>query len=106
MLNEAVKLVRQFHGLSLSDLADRLGVSKSYLSEVEHGHKKVTLDLLNRYSEVLDMPVSHLMLFAENAGASQPVERVRRAVAAKALAMLRWVEQISRDKPGAAEADV
>jgi transcriptional regulator with XRE-family HTH domain len=97
MLNEALKLARQFHRLNQSELAERMSVSKSYLSEIEHGHKNVTLDLLNRYSTALNIPVSHLMLFAENLHDKKPTERLRRAVAGKALSMLRWLEEITRD---------
>lgn len=97
MLNEALRLVRSFHDLSLTEMSERLGVSKSYLSEIENGHKNPTLDLLQRYSTKLDIPLSHLMLFAENYEEPGRVARIRKAVAGKAMAMLAWVERMTED---------
>lgn len=102
MINEALRLIRRFHELTQTEMATRLGVSKSYLNEVEHGHKNVTLDLLNRYSEALDIPMSHLMLFAEQVDDPKPVAKLKRAIAGKTVAMLAWVErQTSGDEVSA-----
>ena len=98
MQNEALKLVRQFHKLSLTETANRLGISKSYLSLIENGHKKPTLDLVEAYAKAFNMPVSQLMLFAEGIGDPRPGDRVRRAVAGKAVRMLQWLEQITHDE--------
>ena len=66
MQNDALRLMRVFHDMSQANLVDKLGISKSYLSEIEKGEKKkVTLDLLERYSHVFNIPVSSLMFFAE-----------------------------------------
>ncbi|MGH8209598.1 MAG: helix-turn-helix domain-containing protein, partial [Steroidobacteraceae bacterium] len=92
MQNRALKLVRQFHKLSLTETANRLGISKSYLSLIENGHKKPTLDLVEAYAKTFNMPVSQLMLFAEGIGDPRPGERVRRAIAGKAVRMLQWLE--------------
>lgn len=92
MQNDALRLVRVFHDMSQTALADRLGISKSYLSEIEKGEKKkVTLELLERYSEVFKIPVSSLIFFAEQVGDNRS-EKVRSAVAAKVLKMLEWIE--------------
>jgi transcriptional regulator with XRE-family HTH domain len=106
MLNEALKLARQFHRMSLSELAEKMEISKSYLSEIENNHKNVTLELLNRYSKALNIPVSHLMLFAESMNEKNPLDKVRRAVAGKALSMLRWVEEITHDEQAAEKEKV
>ena len=100
MQHEALKLVRQFHNLSLTELAERLGVSKSYLSQIEHGHKKPSLDLLEAYASAFKMPLSHLLLFAENVGATDPASRVKLAIVGKALKMLRWIEEVTEEDRG------
>ena len=97
MQNEALKLVRQFHNLSLTETANRLGISKSYLSLIENGHKKPTLDLVEAYAKAFNMPVSQLMLFAEGIGDPRPGDRTRRAIAGKAIRMLQWLDEISHD---------
>jgi transcriptional regulator with XRE-family HTH domain len=91
MQNDALRLVRVFHDMSQTALADRLGISKSYLSEIEKGEKKrVTLELLERYSEIFKIPVSSLIFFAEQVG-NNSSEKIRSAVAAKVLKMLQWI---------------
>ena len=91
MQNDALRLMRVFHDMSQTNLADKLGISKSYLSEIEKGEKKkVTLDLLERYSQVFNIPVSSLMFFAEQVDQGN-YEKVRASVAGKVLKMLDWI---------------
>lgn len=61
MINRALKTIRQFHGLTQAELALKLDMSKSYLSEIESGKKSVGYDLLEKYSELFDVPVSSLV---------------------------------------------
>lgn len=96
MLNEALRLVRVYHDMSKAELARELGFSRSFVTELEGGKKKVTLDTLERYSEYFAIPVSSLMLFAERTGDADFSERARTFVADKALKMLDWVSTISR----------
>ena len=48
MLNEALRLVRVYHDLSQADVAERVGLSKSYVSEIESGEKNVSLAVLEK----------------------------------------------------------
>jgi transcriptional regulator with XRE-family HTH domain len=100
MQNDALRLMRVFHDMSQTNLADKLGISKSYLSEIEKGEKKkVTLDLLERYSQVFNIPVSSLMFFAEQVDQGN-YEKVRSSVAGKVLKMLDWIATTQDvDKP-------
>ncbi|RMF10778.1 MAG: XRE family transcriptional regulator [Alphaproteobacteria bacterium] len=98
MLNKALRLIRVYHDMNLSDAAERVGLSKSYISEMERGHKKVTLDVLEKYSAAFDIPVSSLMLFAERAEEGGFSEDTRAFVADKALKMLDWIATISSDR--------
>jgi transcriptional regulator with XRE-family HTH domain len=89
LLNRALKLVREFHRMKQGDLAHQLGISKSFLSEIESGVKNPTIDLLERYGEVFEFPVSTLMLFAE--GLDKRSSRSSSKKADKILRMLEWV---------------
>jgi len=66
MLHKPLKLMRIFHELTQKELADKLGISKSHLSEIEAGKKIPTIALLNRYTEIFEVPVSSIFLFSEN----------------------------------------
>lgn len=83
-LNEALRLMRVFHDLSQKELAEKLRISKSYISEIESGKKTPTLDLLNRYSEFFDIPVSSIMFFSESLNSKE----IKTFPANKILAML------------------
>ena len=65
MLGQALKLLRRYQGLNQSALAAKLGVSRSYVSEMESGNRTPSFDLLNRYADVFEVPVSSLIFFAE-----------------------------------------
>ena len=91
MQHEALRLVRVFHDLSQSALAEKLSISKSYLSEIESGKKQPTLELLQKYADFFNMPLSSLLFFSENLESPTKADRVRLAVASKALKMLDWI---------------
>lgn len=91
MQHEALRLVRVFHDMSQTVLAERLCISKSYLSEIESGKKTVTLELLQKYANLFNMPVSSLMFFSEQINDGLHSERFRTAIAGKALKILQWV---------------
>lgn len=91
MQHEALRLVRVFHDLNQSELAERLCISKSYLSELESGKKAPTLELLQNYADTFGMPLSSLLFFAENVNNSSKSERARALIASKALKMLQWI---------------
>lgn len=98
MLNEALRLIRAYHDLSQSQLCMELGVSNSYLSEIESGKKSPSLDLLNKYSVRFDVPVSSLMFFSESLDSQKVTDRLRVGVARKVVSLLQWVEQ-KKSKP-------
>ncbi len=63
-------------------MSEQLGISKSYLSEIEKGSKKPTLDLMEKYSKNFQIPVSSIMFFSENIDNTKAYEKARGAVAA------------------------
>ena len=90
MQHEALRLVRVFHDLNQTTLAERLQISKSYLSEIESGKKQVTLELLQKYADTFGMPLSSLFFFAEQVEGGTR-EKVRTAIASKVVKMLDWM---------------
>lgn len=88
MINEALTLARLYWGYSQVEMAEMLGLSQAMVSEIERGSKAVTIETLNRYSEVLRVRKSQLMFFAEEIEGEAPVRRGRLIVARKALDLL------------------
>ena len=94
MLNRALKLLRTYHQLKQIELAKRLGVSNSYLSEIETGLKTPGVDLLEKYAEVFKMPVSSIMLFSETMNSDRTAgDKLRIAAADKILRLLEWIDE-------------
>jgi transcriptional regulator with XRE-family HTH domain len=78
-----------------NEAAEKLGISKSYLSEIEKGHKDPTLDLLKRYENTYNIPASSIMFFSENMGKSKAHEQARTFVAAKIISLMKYLEERS-----------
>lgn len=94
MLHRALRLLRTYHQLSQSELAKRLEISGSYLSEIEKGVKAPSLELLTKYSTLFKMPVSSILLFSEEIdGEWTPGTKLRVAAADKILKLLEWIQE-------------
>lgn len=94
MLNRALKLLRTYHQFTQIELAKRLGISNSYLSEIETGGKMPGVDLLEKYAEVFKMPVSSIMLFSEKLGGqNKGVEKLQVVATEKILRLLEWIDE-------------
>ncbi|MGC4377805.1 helix-turn-helix domain-containing protein [Fictibacillus sp. Mic-4] len=62
MIGELVKKYREEKGLSLSALADKAGIAKSYLSSLERNiQTNPSVQLLEKLSKVLEIPVENLL---------------------------------------------
>ena len=96
MLAEALRLIRVFHDVKQNELAAKLGISKSHLSEIENGRKQPRLELIERYSDEFGIPGSSILFFSEcldNPSKSfDAVDRGRVAIARKVINFLRLIE--------------
>lgn len=95
MLHKALRLLRIFHDLSQKDLAAKLGVTKSYVSEIEAGKKIPALQLLERYAQVLNLPLSSILFFSENIGKEGAAENTRQFVSDKILRLMAFIAERS-----------
>lgn len=94
MINEALRLVRVYHDLTQTQLSQQLQISNSHLSELESGKKQPTLEVLKKYSEFFDIPVSSLLFFSENIGSYEAnlTTKFRRGAAKKIISLLQWMD--------------
>lgn len=92
MFGQALKLLRRYQGINQANLAKKLGVSRSYISELESGNRTPSIDLLRRYADVFNVPVSSLVFFAEaledKEHLSGRLEKAKGAIAKKIIALL------------------
>ena len=93
MIHEALRLMRVFHDFKQVELAEKLGISKSHISEIEKGNKSPSLDLIQRYATEFKIPVSSIMFFAEELPNAKSGEKIRSKIAGKVIDILRFVER-------------
>ncbi len=55
-----LKELREKRGHSLSDVAVKLGVDRSYVSYLEHGKRRMTLELAGKLAEVYGVDVNKI----------------------------------------------
>ena len=103
MLGSALRCIRVFHDLKQGEAAAKLGISRSYLSEIENGNKEPTLQLVQRYADIFGLPASSILFFAENIGRPGAHADARRFVASKILALMRFLEARSDKEAAHAE---
>lgn len=91
MINKALKLIRQFHEIKQSELAEKFSMSKSYLSEIETGKKPVSFELLNKYADEFEIPASSLVFFSESLSGKKDIsEKLRSVFSGKVLKIMEW----------------
>lgn len=105
MLNEALKLIRLFHGKTQRELAEELDISVSYLSELEAGNRRINFEIINKYADIFNIPASSLLLFSEQLESGKATEKMRVAVAKKVTNLMKWVAEQGKLEHDAAKKD-
>lgn len=97
MLSEALRLLRVFHDMKQGELAERLELSKSYISEIENGNRTPSLEVIEKYADFFNVPVSSIMFFSEQLGIKDGDKPrgggARKVIASKILNFLKLVEE-------------
>ena len=81
---EKIRRLRMDQGLSLQALADKSGITKSYLSQVERGHRKPSFDIMEIIATALGAKISIQLEAPEPPQAMNP-NRPRRSIASQFL---------------------
>ncbi|OUQ60514.1 hypothetical protein B5E58_01190 [Tyzzerella sp. An114] len=61
VIGNRIKSNRKCANLTQEELAEKLGISISYESRMERGATKISLEMLGRISDVLNIPISLLL---------------------------------------------
>ncbi|WP_458458720.1 helix-turn-helix domain-containing protein [Pseudobutyrivibrio sp.] len=93
-MGEALKLLRIFNGYKSAQIAELLGLSQSYISELENNKKQPTLDVLDRYAKLFNMKKSTLMLFAESLDADNGNMSKKQKIAYAGMKLLKIMEKV------------
>ena len=90
MKNEALRLFRVFHDLKQTEMAERLGISVSYLSEIEKGKKEPSLKLIEKYANEFNTSASSILGFSEKLSVDS--KGIKSIIAKKIIQFLKDVE--------------
>lgn len=60
-IGDTIAKLRLQRGLSQEALADKCGVHRTYISQLERGLKNPTLNVLQKISKAMDVPLSELI---------------------------------------------
>ncbi len=93
-MGEALKLLRIFNGYKSTQLAEKLGLSQSYISELENNKKQPTLDVIDKYAKLFNMKKSTLMLFAESLESEAKNQDKKQRVAYAGMMLLKILEKM------------
>jgi transcriptional regulator with XRE-family HTH domain len=73
-LGDVVRKRRLALDLSQEELASRAGVHRTYLSDIERGARNITITVLARLADALEVKVSRLFRLTEQQGFERPVK--------------------------------
>ena len=93
-MGEALRLLRIFNGYKSAELAKKLELSQSYVSELENGKKQPTMEVLDKYAKVFEMEKSTLMLFAESLEGEEIKNDKKQRIARAGMKLLKILEKV------------
>lgn len=64
-LGKVLRLLKIARGLSSKELAEKMNVSSTFISEVESDSKKPSLEMLSKYAAALEIRSSTILYFDE-----------------------------------------
>ena len=56
-----IKVLRDYRSLTISELAQRVGITQPYLSQIEAGKREGKIGVLKNIAEALDLDLDHLV---------------------------------------------
>lgn len=65
MIGETIKLLRNTYGINSQDLALKIEISQSYMSEIENNKKIPKLEIIKKISEIFKIKTSSLIYIDE-----------------------------------------
>ena len=86
-LNKALKAFRVFHRMTQKNIAEKLELPTSFVSEMETGKKAVTLSLIEKYASLFKVPSWEIVYLGE----AYDRNRTRKGISGKLLDLIDWI---------------
>lgn len=91
MIGETLRLIRVINGMKANDLAKRLDISASYLSLIENGKKRPSLDIIWEYSNIFGVKASSILFLDEEMQEDKKGDLLRKLTAPALRNLLRFI---------------
>ena len=92
MIGDVLKRTRIIYGYKAREMSSELGISASYLSEIENNKKQPSLELLQKYADIYGIRLSSLILLSEN---MEKAEKSDKGTAFIRNMMIRLIQRMS-----------
>lgn len=96
-LNEALRIVREYHRLNLNEGAAKVGASPSTISMIESGKRKPSVKMLEAYATAYRVPESGLFFLGEQMAKAPIARPVDRTIDPKVVRILNWVADLHEE---------
>ena len=97
MIGETLRLLRVFNDYTMTEMSQKVGLSQSYISELENGKKQPSLEVIEKYATVFDMKPSTVLLFSETLEIDQVNNQDKKQRVARAgMRLLKILEKLGK----------
>ena len=93
MIGDVLKRTRVIYGFKAAEMSSMLGISASYLSEIENNKKQPSLELLEKFAKIYGIRLSSLILLSESI---EDAEKKGKGAAVIRNMMIHLIEGMSR----------
>ncbi len=93
MIGDVLKRMRAIYGYKANEMSSALGISASYLSEIENNKKQPSLELLKKYADFYGVRLSSLILLSES---MEDAEKSGKGTAFIRSMMARLIQNMSK----------
>ncbi|MDZ4662528.1 MAG: helix-turn-helix transcriptional regulator [Pseudomonadota bacterium] len=93
MIGNALRILRVFNDLTLVELAVALGIHASFISEVETGKRKPSLELIEKYAKYFKLRTSSILFFAEELDSKSLKGKAKDVIRRKMISLFKTIEK-------------
>lgn len=103
-MGETLKRIRCIFGYDVKQIAEKLGTSQAYISDIENGKREPTLDILQALADIYGIKRSSIMLMAETAEEAKNHGKLQQVIRKAMLMVIKNLSEITDDN--AEESDI
>ena len=104
VIGDVLKHLRKIYGYKAVEMSKELGISTSYLSEIENGKKQPSLEHLKKYAQLFGIKLSSLILLSESYEEAEKSGKGTALIRSMMISLINSMSKSAEDKNEAIEA--